>query len=304
MENSGESTPISETAIKNFENRQSHLDNQLETLDINRPDHQVLGKFLSRLYEPQNYNLIDEYFSKNTNVRYQPKCALLNHMTNGSLGEIWGLYEYQPIALAVDKLDDHFNIFSDIQKVFSQSNGKNNQEIIIEVANIISEKTNISVFFEDPDDNSSLNKWKNTKDGDLYPSLIRSNSVGVSTKIYQGNPEIRSDIEEKGYSEKIDFAPKGDVIIINKGKINNPQTIQTLMHELGHIDEDRFVIPKILEKDTIGPNKNIINTEIISSLYGLKTCMLMAKSNPKLAYKMMESPVTIYNWVLTGTVAP
>lgn len=299
MENSGEFSPPIESKIQ--PNRQEFLNKQLEILNPDRKDHQVLNRFLTQLYDYKNYSSLDESFSKNTNVRYQPKAALEGNITKTPFCDFYGIYEYQPVAVAVEKIEDHFNIFSNIQEVFKQSEGKSNREIISEVAKTISEKTDIPICFADADNDTRGSKWVVTKDGNLYSKSIGSNNVGMRVYIYKGSPEIISDIQKQGFSEDMDFKPIGDAIILNNSSLDQPQAVQTCLHEVGHIAEDRFILP---QKEEDNKDKSILNTEVISSLYGLKASFLMAEHNPDLALQMMISPVSLYNWILTGTVAP
>lgn len=299
MENSGEFSQPIETIVQT--NRQESLDKQLKTLDEDRKDHQVLARFLTQLYDHERYSVLDKGFSEKKNVRYQPKSALDGNLTKAPFGDFYGIYEYQPIADAVDSVDDPFNIFPSIEEVFKQSGGKENREIVFEIAKTITEKTDVPVYFEEPIDEITGTNWGLSKDGKLFSKSITSNNAGIHVYMYQSSPEILSDIEKKGYSENMDFKPVGDAIIINKSLIDKPQVIQTCLHELGHIVEDRFIMP---QKEEEYKDKPFMNTEIISSLYGLKASLLMAEHNPDIAVQMMISPVTIYNWALTGTTAP
>jgi hypothetical protein len=302
MIDGGESINPSLVETKPQPNRQESLTKQLEKLDQTRPDHKVFGSFLTSLYQPEEVTRLDEHYSKKTNIRYQPKCALDGQFTPGPFGGCWGIYEYQPITDAVDNLEDNFNIFPNIQEIFKQSEGKSNRDIVKEIAQTITEKTNVPVVFSKSSDKTSADKeWVIMENGNVFSNTISDENVGLHTYIYKGNPEIYKDLEEKGYSTQMDFTPVGDAIIINEASIDKPQSIQTCLHELGHIAEDRFIIPK---KEEQYGDKPILDTEVISSLYGLKTCFAMAQHNSDLAFDMMTSPITIYNWTLTGTVAP
>lgn len=301
MENSGEFSQPAETTIQ--PNRQESLNRQLEKLDQTRPDHQVLYRFLTQLYEPEKYISIDKDFSEVKNVRYKPKCALQGNLTKAPFGDFYGIYEYQPILDVVDSIDDPFNIFPGIEEIFRQSEGKENREIVFEIAKTITEKTDIPIYFEEPIDERTGINWGLSKDGKLFSKSITSDNYGVRVDMYQSSPEILADIKEKGYSENMDFKKIGDAIIINKSSIDKPELIQTCLHELGHIVEDRFILPK-KEEELKNKGKPLMNTEIISTLYGFKASLLMAEHNPDIALKMMVNPVTIYNWALTGTVAP
>jgi len=305
MENSGEMVSVSETIIKTPENRQANLARQLETLDMNRPGHKALGDFLTKLYS--NYDFLDDSFSKKDNIRYQPKCALKGVNTVGSLSSTWGIYDYEPIAVAADKVVDNFNIFPAIEAVFKKSIGKSNSEIINELAKTVTEKTEVPVVIETPDNNVSNKNWAITESGLIYSKSISDRIVGLHTHAYKGTSEMVQILNQQGYIEDMDFTPAGDVIIINKNSVDNNemQAVQTCLHELGHIVEDQFIMP---QKEIEAGDKPVLNTEIIAALYGLKTCFLMIENNPAITndevVDMMISPVCNYNWSLTGTVAP
>ncbi len=295
--------PIKE--VKTEPNRQESLEKQLDTLDPNRKDHQVYAKFLKQLYDPKRYEPIEKELIEKKNVRYQPKSALIGNLTKVPFVDFWGIYDYKPIIEAVEEVPDNFNVFPSIQEVFKQSEGKSNQQIITEVAKVITDKTNIPIFFEEPyyEDTIGL-KLSILEDGNICQKTISHKDRGLHTLIYQGSPKIRSDIEEQGRYDDIDpNHPIGDAIIINKLFTDDSQAIQTCVHELGHIDEEKFILPEKKNDERL-KDKSFMNTEIISSLYGFKSALLMAEYNPDLALQMMISPVAIYNWALTGTVAP
>ena len=302
MEGNGESIIPSLIETKTQPNRQESLVKQLTKLDQTRLDHQVFGNFLTELYESKNYSIFDQQLSENKNVRYQPKAALEGQITHGPLGDIFGIYEYKPIAEAVSNVKDYLGVFPKIKEVFDQSDGKDNSEIVKEVANTITKETNIPIIITPPKkEGDHEKKWIMLEDGNVCSASISEKNFGLHTKVYKCTPEIYSELKESGFSSEMDFTPVGDAIVINEALIDQPQAIQTCVHELGHIVEDKFIMP---QKEEQYKGTSILNTEVISSLYGLKTCLLMANKKPDLARKMMVAPTCIYNWALAGTVAP
>lgn len=302
MEGSGEHISPSLAETKTHSSRQESLSQQLKKLDQDRSDHQVFRNFLTELYEPKNYSIFDKQLSENKNVRYQPKAALEGQVTHGPLGDTVGIYEYKPITEAVNNVKDYLNIFPKIKEVFDQSDGKNNGEIVREVADTITKETDIPVIITPPKKEGDFGKkWIMLENGNVCSASISENNLGLHTKVYKCTPEIYSELQESGFSSEMDFTPVGDAIIINESLIDRPQAVQTCVHELGHIVEDKFIMP---QKEEQHKGKSILNTEVISSLYGLKACLLMADKQPDLARKMMVTPSCLYNWSLTGTVAP
>lgn len=206
------SQAIATTQPKNT--REESLQKQLDCLDTSDPGDQALGQFLSELYKPENYQRVDGEYSMFNNIRYQPKCALLGNITHGPLGDISGIYEYQPIIEAVKKIDDHFNIFPEIEKIFQTSEGKGNRQIINEIANAITKETGISVIFSSPNkDNSSNNQWVMLKEGIACNTNISDKDRGLRVFTYHVTDEIFADLKTQGYSNNMDYTPVGDAII-------------------------------------------------------------------------------------------
>ena len=301
MINDGEQLSFQAT-LDSYNTCQESLQRQLDQLDITQPGDCVLGDFLSKLYQPEIYQRLDQDYSALKAATYQPRAALLGKKTYGTLGCFIGIYEYKPITEAVKNVNDYFHIFPDIEKMFQADQKDDIHLTIKKIAEIITKKTDIPVVFSRPINNSYANDWTMLPDGNIVDSHIsKENQFGLRSYIYHGTPEIYSDLVTNGYTKSTDFYPIGDAIIINENQLENPTTIPTCLHELGHIAEDRFVIP---QKEKEFPNQTILRTEVLSSLYGLKTALLLAKNNPDSSYKAIQRPISLYNWSLTGTVAP
>lgn len=280
--------------------RQESLQRQLDQLDNTQPGDRVLGEFLSMLYRPQNYQQLDQFESSINYVHYQPKSALSGHTTHALYDDFVGIYDYQPITEAIKNVDDPFNIFPEIQTIFDRSKIKKITPVVLEIAKTITEKTNIPVVFSQPD-LSSKNHWTVLKNGDIIYSRIEKNDFGRQSYVYRGTSQAYSDLMTRGYPNPDDLEFVDDAIILNQNLTDKPAMISTCLHELGHIVEERYVLS---QKQKEFPDQTILGTEVLSSLYGLKTALLMAKSNFDLSFRMVQDPVRTYNWVLTGTVAP
>lgn len=296
-----EKTPF-QIASEPTNNRQESLQRQLNQLDNNQPSERVLGEFLSQLYLPENYQRIDDSYSKWTNIRYQPKAALAGQLTHGDFGDSWGFYEYKPITEAIKEVKDYFDVFPEIEKRINQSRGKKTEQLVREISQVITDITHIPVVFSNPKSVSERNPWRILSDKSLCYSRIREKIRGLNIETYPSTPEILQELEERGFSKKLrDQQPIGDAIILNDNYLDDPFLIQTCTHELGHIAENRFILPQKEEELKSTP---ILDTEVISTLYGLKTAMLMATLDPDTSFKMMNASVSLYNWILTGTTAP
>lgn len=281
---------------------QESLQRQLDQLDDTQPGDHVLGKFLSKLYQPEIYQATDQDYSALTTAVYQPKAALLGKKTYSALGCFVGIYEYRPIVEAVKSVNDYFHIFPEVENIFQMYKKDDVSSIIKKIAETITKKTNIPVIFSKPANNTLINNWTMLPDGNIVDSHItQGNQFGLRSYIYHGTPKIYSDLITDGYTDSVDFYPISDAIIFNENHLNNPTAIPTCLHELGHIAEDRFVIP---QKEKEFPNQTIFRTEVLSSLYGLKTAILMANNNPDSSYQAIQRPVMLYNWSLAGTTAP
>ncbi len=249
------------TEIKIETNHQKSLNCQLKKLDQSRPDHQVFSSVLKEIY--QEYETLDLEASKADNIRYQPKCAL-------------GIYEYVPVIDAVDNIPDPYNIFPKIEIVVKNSKDLSNSEITKKIAETISNNTDIPTIVEPFEGfDQPYDKLEN---GNIYYHSKMEDTFGIHTKQYELTPN------------GIDFKNrKGDVILINELKVDDPAVIKTGIHELGHIVEEKM-------------NKE--NTEVISTIYGIKAGLLMAEIDPQKSADMIRGQVHLYNWILTGTVAP
>jgi|GEM_PF-2684453 len=282
--------------------RQESLQRQLVQLDNTQPGDRVLGKFLSKLYQPEIYQTVDQDYSVLTDAIYQPRAALLGNKTYSIFGCFVGAYEYKPITEAVKNVNDYFHVFPEVDNIFQTHQKDKVSSIIKNIAKTITKRTDIPVVFSKPTDGLFPNIWIMLPDGNIvYSPITRETQFGSRSYVYRGTPEIYSDLVTNGYTKSTDFYPIGDAIIINENQLENPTTIPTCLHELGHIAEDRFVIS---QKEKEFPNQTILRTEVLSSLYGLKTALLLAKNNPDSSYKAIQRPISLYNWSLTGTVAP
>ncbi|MDD2482979.1 MAG: hypothetical protein PHE32_03380 [Candidatus Shapirobacteria bacterium] len=282
--------PIKEVEVDR--NRQESLKKQLDTLDPNRKDHQVLSKVLTDIY--QNYEYYDQQASKSTNIHYFPKCAEKNTITETIFGQYKGSYEYISVIDAVENIPDPYKIFPKIESIISESKKSSNLEIITKISETITNNTDTPVIIEPFQDYPKL--YSQLKNGNIYSHLNSGmkDILGIHQDRYSSTPEILSDIEKQGLSEKIDHKnPAGHIIMINELKIDDPSVIKTSMHELGHIVEKEY----LLKEDSQ-------NTEVISSLYGIKTGLLMAEIDPQKSADMILNQIILYNWILTGTTAP
>ena len=296
-----EKTPF-QIASESINNRQESLQRQLNQLDNNQSGERVLGEFLSQLYLPKNYERIDDSYSQWTNIRYQPKAALSGQVTHGDFGDSWGFYEYKPITEAVKEVKDYFDVFPEIEKRIKQSNGEKTEQLVKEISQVITDITNIPVVFSNSKSVSERNSWRILSDKSICDSRIREKIRGLHVDTYPSTPGILQELEERGFSKKLrDQKPIGNAIILNDDYLDDPFLIQTCTHELGHIAENRFILP---QKEIELKETPILNTEVISTLYGLKTAMLMAALDPDTSFKIMNASVSLYNWILTGTTAP
>jgi hypothetical protein len=277
MENSGEFSIPPETKIQ--PNRQESLQKQLDTLDFTRPDHQVLGSVLTDIY--QNYQSLDEKASKSENIRYQPRCANQDTVTDTDFGSYSGSYEYTPIIDALDNIPDPYNIFPKIETTIKESKDLSTSEIVGNIAETITKNTDVPVIVEAfKDYDQPYDKLEN---GNVYfhKNSQMAQTLGVHSKQYE--------LTQDG----VDFKnPKGDVVLINQLLSDNPAVIRTGIHELGHIVEEKTL------KEDQEP------TEVVSSLYGIKAGLLMSEIDPAKAADIIHGQVILYNWIMTGTTAP
>lgn len=276
MENSGEFSHPIETKIQ--PNRQESLNRQLEKLDKNRPDHRVLANVLTDIY--QNYQDLDQQASQAQNIRYQPKCAEKNTTTETIFGSYQGSYEYKPVVDAITDIPDPYGIFSKIESTIKNSQDLGTSKIIEKTAEVITKNTDVPVIIEPFEDHDDL--CGTLENGNIY---CHQNSLAADTLGIHSHQYDSQDTNLKN--------PKGDLILINKLLSDNPATIRTGLHELGHIVEDKYIL-----------NNDQERTDVISSLYGIKAGLLMAETDPKKAADMIFGQVILYNWILTGTTAP
>lgn len=297
MENSGESispqvkfiVPSKEVSI--ITDRQESLNRQLEKLDKTRPDHNLLSKILVDVYG--DYKDLDEQSSLSENIRYKARCANKDTVTKTIFGSYEGSYDYKPIVDIINDIPDPYNIFPKLEEIIKKSKDLSNEETIERIAKIITENTDVPVIVESFGNfDESYGQLEN---GNLYSHMNKgmSKTYGVHEHQYTSNPDVLADLKKQDYSDNFDYDPKGEVILVNKSLTGKPYTISTAVHELGHIIENNFVL-----------NKDQENSEVISSLYGLKVGMMMAEVDFDKAVSISYNPVILYNWILTGTVAP
>lgn len=231
------------------------------------PEKQVLKNTLAEIY--QNHRELDQNASMSNNMRYRPSCALESG------------YKYVPVAEAIDMVPDPYNIFPRIEPVIKNSQKLSNSEIVHKIAETIIQNTDVSVVIEPFQDSDQA--YGQLNNGRVY---FKRNSglkdvFGIHTQQYDLNNGL------------IDYQdPKGDVILINELKIDRPSVIQTVLHEFGHIVEEKTL------------DKKYNTTEVISSLYGIKTGLMFAETDPQKSADIIQDQINIYNWILTGTVAP
>ena len=183
--------------------RQESLHKQLDQLDISQPGDLVLSNFLSKLYLPENYMKFDQEYLEWTNVRYQPKAALIGQVTHGPLGDFFGIYEYHPIVESIKVLEDHFKIFPEIETKMKELEGETTKKIIEGIAQVITDKTDIPVIFSEPKDPSVINTWKILPNGNVCDCDISKKNRGLHVYTYNGNAEIYQDLERRGYSKNL-----------------------------------------------------------------------------------------------------
>lgn len=293
MENSGEfiSPPIEKTKTLTEANRQESLNKQLEKLDRTRPDHNLLAAILTDVYG--DHKDLDEKSSLSENIRYKARCANKDTVTKTIFGSYEGSYEYKSIVDFIDNIPDPYNIFPKIEEVIKKSKDLPNEEINEKIAKVITENTDIPVIIEPFEDFEE--SYGQLENGNLYGHMRNdmSETYGVHGHQYGSSPEVLADLKKQDYSDDFDFEPKGEVILVNKLLIEKSFTLSTAIHELGHIVEDNYVL-----------NKDQQDSEVISSLYGLKVGMMMAEIDFDKAVSISYNPVILYNWVLTGTTAP
>lgn len=285
-----------EELLKVDPSKRESLQAQLNKLDASNQGHQSLAVALTVIY--QDYPTIDAKRSKSTNVRYQPACANVNTVTPTELGDYSGIYEYKSVTNAIEEIFDPFDIFPKINEVFKKSASKSNSEILSMTAQTITENTDIPVVIEEFV--KSDHSYVRLPNGNIYMRSSDPNNYGVRTNQYACTLEMWEEIKQIGFSSSIDYHnPAGEVLLINQSKADEPETLKTCLHELGHVVEDKFIMP---EKES--GDRQVLDTEVISTLYGIKSGLMMAEVDQSKAVSMIKPQVELYNWILTGTVAP
>ncbi|MDD4937509.1 MAG: hypothetical protein PHX34_00605 [Candidatus Shapirobacteria bacterium] len=298
MEDSGEFIP---PEVKIQPNKQESLTHQLEKLDQSRPDHQVFASVLDIVYK--NSESIDNDFKNQTNIHYLPRCANKDITTSTITGDYTGSYEYRDILEAVNDIPDPYDIFPLIEDFLNFSKGLSSAEIVKSMAKIISENTNIPVIiepFRKIEEHKPQKLYEKLENGNLYFHCGFEGNFGIHEHQIKPSSRLMADIEKNNYmyhelgnEYNENRVYDGHFILINEKLLDNPAIIRTCVHELGHVVEEEYFLGKDSEP-----------TEVISSLYGLKIGMMMAKINPEIARGIIFDQMTLYNWVLTGTVAP
>lgn len=279
-------------------NQQESLNRQLEKLDQSRSDHQVFASVLKTVYEKSES--IDEHFLKNTNIHYLPRCANKDTNTSTIVGDYTGSYEYRDIFEAVNDVPDPYGIFPLIENFLNTSKDLSNSEITRNIAEIINNNTDIPVIIEPFEDKKSKLYGK-LDNGNLYLHCGSPGNYGVHYNQVKPSQELLTNLEKNDYkytdlslSEfKKSYINEGHFILLNESLIDDPIEIRTCVHELGHVVEEEYFLDKDSEE-----------TEVISSLYGLKIGMMMASIDQSKSKDIIFGQLTLYNWVLTGTVAP
>ncbi len=207
------------------------------------------------------------------NIRYQPRCANKDTITKTDFGSYQGSYEYVPIDQAVENIPDPYNIFPKLETVLKDSKGLTNSEITQKIAETITNNTEIPIIIEPFQDYDQ--PYDKLENGNIYfhKNSSMNKVFGVHSKQYVQN------------QDNIDFKnPKGDVILVNKLLIDNPNIIKTTVHELGHIVEEK----------TLDPNQE--RTEVIAALYGYKTAKMLGLE------EVAQTQKDLYDYVLNGTI--
>lgn len=251
-----------------------------QEIDLNTSEKKLLNNVSNKLFKDKDF--LDKQANKINNIRYQPKCALKDNITETLFGSYSGIYEYKPIEESLIEIPDPYNIFPQLETILKNSEQLSNEELTQEVSNFITNTTQIPVVIEEFKDRDS--DYSKLDNGNYYfhQKSTSGDYLGVSSKYYSTNNP-----------EKIDFKkPSGDIILINKLKIKEISAIKTMIHELGHIVENNYLL-----KD------NQQNTDVISSLYGAKASLLLSNIDYKKSEDLLYSEVMRYNWILTGTVA-
>jgi len=187
-----------------------------------------------------------------------------------------------------------------IEDFLNSSKGLPNSEITKNIAEIINNNTDIPVIIEPFEDKKSKLYGK-LNNGNLYLHCGSPGNYGVHYNQINPSLELLVNLEKNDYKytdiplieSKKNYKNEGHFILINESLIDDPIEIRTCLHELGHVVEEEYFLDKDSEE-----------TEVISSLYGLKIGMMMANIDQDKAKDIIFGQLSLYNWVLTGTTAP
>lgn len=213
------------------------------------------------------------FIPKSDNIRYQARCANKDTVTETPVGSYRGSYEYVPIDKAVENIPDPYSIFPELEIALKDSKDLSNTEITQKIAEVITKTTNIPVIIEPFQDYDQLHQ--KLENGNIYFHKNMARVYGVHSKQFEFN------------QDQIDFKnPKGDIILINELLIDDKNTTKTIVHELGHIIEEKYLDPD-QEK-----------TEVVSALYGYKIAKILGFE------EIAKNQKDLYDYVLTGTIDP
>ncbi|HPT65755.1 MAG TPA: hypothetical protein PK257_00395 [Candidatus Woesebacteria bacterium] len=216
-----------------------------------------------------------EFIPKSDNIRYQPRCANKDTVTETIFGSYQGSYEYIPIDKAIENIPDPYGIFPKLETSLKDFKNLSNAEITQKIAEIVTTNTDIPIIIE-PFQNYDQLRGK-LDNGNVYfhQNSSMEKVFGIHSKQYEPN------------QDQIDFKnPKGNVILINQLLIDDKNTTKTIIHELGHIVEE-----KILDPDQE-------RTEVVSAMYGYKMAKILDFE------EVAQNQKDLYDFVLTGNVNP
>ncbi len=89
----------------------------------------------------------------------------------------------------------------------------------------------------------------------------------------------------------------GTFIATNSEWLNDPLSIKTPLHELGHWVETALGPERIV-------SGNMMNSEVFSTLYGVRASQIYSQREYKKSLEMIAHQAKLYNFIHYGTVAP
>lgn len=264
------------------ESEDSQLFDLRKRLDSSRPDHQAFSKALDNLYKNRgNHQKEKEELKQDWRSDYYPRVGV----------EESGFPEVD-VLTALDSLRDPHNIFPAIEKALDSK--PEDKEYVDIIAETIEEETGIPVVWGEPG-----HKYNPDEEDDVLANMVPigdnqyvycwANEEGY--EVYGNQGRVEELVEDHGptYNDKT-FNPTGEpAFILNRSKIDDAHSIQTPMHELGHVVQE-----KELGKEG----------EVYPALYGVRTGMSVAKVDAELGAKIIEDTLSLYNWIIYGEVAP